>query len=124
MLTPIITDTFAYLGGSLIGKHHFTKISPHKTIEGCIIGSLMGTFMMSMYYVNFIGVQTNLFKVISIILLMTIIGQVGDLFYSAIKRHYEIKDFSNLIPGHGGILDRIDSLSFVAIVFMIFKDIL
>ena len=120
LLITIFTDTFAYFGGSLIGKHKFTKISPNKTIEGCIIGSLMGTFMMSVYYTTIIGGNYNLFLIILITLLLTIIGQLGDLFFSAIKRHYEIKDFSNLIPGHGGILDRLDSLIFVAIAFMIF----
>ena len=84
----------------------------------------MGTFIMTMYYVTVIGNQSNIFIVIGIILLMTIIGQIGDLFFSAIKRHYDIKDFSNLIPGHGGILDRLDSLSFVAIVFIIFMSYL
>ena len=84
----------------------------------------MGTFIMTMYYVTVIGNQSNIFIVIGIILLMTIVGQIGDLFFSAIKRHYDIKDFSNLIPGHGGILDRLDSLSFVAIVFIIFMSYL
>lgn len=124
LLTPILTDTFAYIGGSLIGKHKVTKLSPHKSWEGYIIGSLMGTFIMTMYYVTFISSQTNIFIVIGIILIMTIVGQIGDLFFSAIKRHYDIKDFSKLIPGHGGILDRLDSLSFVAIVFVIFMEYL
>ena len=124
LLTPMLTDTFAYICGSLIGKHKVTKLSPHKSWEGYIIGSLMGTFIMTMYYVTVIGNQSNIFIVIGIILLMTIVGQIGDLFFSAIKRHYDIKDFSNLIPGHGGILDRLDSLSFVAIVFIIFMSYL
>lgn len=120
LLLPILTDTFAYAGGMLIGKHKVTKLSPKKSWEGYIIGSLMGTFMMSMYYVTFINNQTNLLIIISIILLLTIVGQIGDLFFSAIKRQCNIKDFSNLIPGHGGMLDRLDSVIFVVITFMIF----
>lgn len=80
----------------------------------------MGTFMMSMYYFSFINPQGKLLQVILIIFLMTVVGQIGDLFFSAIKRKHNIKDFSNLIPGHGGVLDRLDSLIFVAIIFMIF----
>ncbi len=75
---------------------------------------------MTMYYTTVINVQTNLFKVIGIILLMTIIAQIGDLFFSAIKRHYNIKDFALLIPGHGGVLDRIDSIIFTVLVYVIF----
>ena len=122
VLTPIITDTFAYVGGSLIGKHKVTKLSPNKSWEGYIVGSLMGTFMMSMYYTTFISSNVNIMMLILIIFLMTVVGQVGDLFFSAIKREHGIKDFSNLIPGHGGVMDRLDSLIFVSLVFMIFID--
>ena len=119
ILITTLTDTFAYLGGMLIGKHTFTKISPKKTIEGCLIGSLVSTFICTVYYVNVINTSSNLLLTILSILILSIIGQIGDLFFSAIKRKYNKKDFSNLIPGHGGILDRLDSLIFVIIAFVV-----
>lgn len=119
ILITTLTDTFAYIGGRLIGKHKFTSISPNKTIEGCIVGSIISTFICTVYYVNVIGLNTNLFASIFVILMLSIIGQIGDLFFSAIKRKYKKKDFSNLIPGHGGILDRLDSLIFVIIAFVV-----
>lgn len=119
ILITTLTDTFAYLGGMLIGKHHFTSISPKKTIEGSVVGSLVATFICTVYYINVININTNLITIILIILGLTIIGQIGDLFFSAIKRKYNKKDFSNLIPGHGGILDRLDSLIFVIIGFVV-----
>ena len=79
---------------------------------------------MTVYYTTFINVQTNLIMIIGIILMLSIIGQLGDLFFSAIKRQHDIKDFSRLIPGHGGIMDRLDSLIFVALIFMIIIDYL
>ena len=120
ILITTLTDTFALFGGSLIGKHNFTKISPNKTIEGCIVGSGISTFVCTMYYINIINVNTNLYQVIGLILLFSLVGQVGDLFFSAIKREYKKKDFSNLIPGHGGILDRLDSILFVLFAFVAF----
>jgi len=119
ILIPIITDTFAFTAGKLIGNHKATKLSPNKTWEGYIIGSLMGTFIMTVYYQLFIGNQTNLILLVGMILLMTIIAQLGDLFFSAIKRQNNIKDFSNLIPGHGGVIDRLDSIIFAALIFVI-----
>jgi len=115
---PLITDSFAFISGMLIGKHKATKLSPNKSWEGYIIGSLMGTFIMTVYYTLVIGKQTNLLVVIGLILLLTIVAQLGDLFFSAIKRQWSIKDFSNLIPKHGGVIDRIDSIVFVALLFI------
>lgn len=119
ILITTLTDTFALFGGSLIGKHKFTSISPNKTIEGCLVGSLVSTFVCTVYYINIINSTKNILVVIILILLLSIVGQIGDLFFSAIKREYKIKDFSNLIPGHGGILDRLDSLLFVLYAFSV-----
>jgi len=119
ILIPIMTDTFAFIAGMTIGKHKVTALSPKKSWEGYIVGSAMGTFIMSIFYIYVIGAQTNLIIVIGLVLVMSIVGQLGDLFFSAIKRNKEIKDFADLIPGHGGILDRVDSIIFVAIFFML-----
>ena len=117
----ITTDTFAYIGGSLLGKHKLAPtISPNKTIEGSIIGSLMGTMMGSAFYYNIID-KSNLWLVILISFILTILAQIGDLFFSSIKRSYKIKDFSNLIPGHGGVLDRLDSVLFVILGFLLYN---
>ncbi len=119
ILITILTDTFALFGGKLVGKHKFTTISPNKTIEGCIIGSLVSTFVCTVYYVNIISSVNSMLNVILIILFLSIVGQCGDLFFSAIKREFKKKDFSNLIPGHGGILDRLDSIIFVLFAFVL-----
>lgn len=120
ILIPIMTDTFAYIGGVMIGKHKVTKLSPKKSWEGYIIGSLMATFIMTVYYTTFINFQTNKLIIILITFVLTLASHLGDLYFSGIKRHYNIKDFGNLIPGHGGVLDRLDSLIFVAITFILF----
>ena len=112
------TDIFALFGGKLFGKHHFSKISPNKTIEGCITGSLSALIISCIYYYFVISKSINILVVITVFLL-SIIGQIGDLFFSKIKRDNDIKDFSNLIPGHGGILDRLDSLMFILILYSI-----
>ena len=111
------TDIFAYLIGKNFGKHHFTEISPNKTIEGCVGGIVGGIILLTGYAAICqlaFGVEYNYFYVVVIALVLSILSQIGDLAASAIKRYTGIKDFSHLIPGHGGMLDRIDSIVFIA----------
>lgn len=104
-------DTFAYLTGSTIGKHKlFPRISPNKTWEGFlggIISTIAGAFIFSHFFtfMPFTGWLGLAFVVL-------IFGTLGDLFESSLKRSYKIKDSGRFMPGHGGILDRIDSLLF------------
>ncbi len=113
------TDVFAYIFGKLIGKHKFSKVSPNKSIEGCIAGAigavilgLICTYIINSYINTDLNISYVLIAVISLVL--SIVGQIGDFAASSIKRYVGIKDYSNLIPGHGGMLDRIDSVIFIA----------
>ena len=112
-----VTDTFAYWIGSKLGKHKLTPISPKKSIEGSIGGTL-GAIIVSVIYTycinEFGNMDYSLFSILGISLILSILGQIGDLAASSIKRCAGIKDFSNLIPGHGGMLDRVDSILFIA----------
>ena len=84
----------------------------------------MGTFVASAFYMTVINPNYSLVVIVLITALLSIIGQIGDLVFSAIKRYYDKKDFSDLIPGHGGILDRFDSLVFVTLAFIVIMSIL
>ena len=111
------TDVFAYLIGKRFGKHKFSQISPNKSIEGCIAGTI-GAVVLSIIYAiicnTYLGMNFNYLYIIIISVVLSLVGQLGDLAESSIKRYTGIKDFSNLIPGHGGMLDRIDSVIFIA----------
>ncbi len=111
------SDTFAYLIGKNFGKHKFSKISPNKTIEGCI-GGLVGAAILCLIYTfivnNFFKLGLLYWQITIIAVILCIIGQIGDFAASVIKRHFEVKDFSDLFPGHGGMIDRIDSIIFIA----------
>ena len=111
------TDVFAYFVGRYLGKHKFSKISPNKSIEGCIAGTIGGILIMLIYtYIanTYWGTEYSYLLIGIIGLALSVIGQIGDFAASSIKRYVDIKDYSNLIPGHGGMLDRIDSLIFLA----------
>lgn len=120
MIVSTMTDTFALFGGKLLGKNKLIEsISPNKTIEGSIVGTLFGTILGTVFYVLVIG-NFNVWVVILLTMVLSVFGQFGDLFFSSIKRYYKVKDFSNLIPGHGGILDRLDSLLFIIMGYLLY----
>lgn len=109
----------------LIGKHKLLEdVSPKKTWEGLIGGSLISTFICTVYYTTVINTDISLVLITLIVLFLTLIGQFGDLFFSAVKRYCGVKDFSNMIPGHGGILDRFDSIMFVMLAYTFFITII
>lgn len=125
VLITIFTDTFAYIMGMLIGKHKLIEeVSPKKTWEGTIAGSIFGTFIATCFYITVINPTIDLYVIVFVTLFLSVLGQFGDLFFSSIKRYYGKKDFSNLIPGHGGILDRLDSIIFVILGFTFFITII
>lgn len=110
-----ISDTFAYLTGMLLGKHKLAPVlSPKKSIEGSIGGILGAAFAGALYglFLSLYAVHNTEIIWISAVIggAGSIVSQVGDLAASAIKRNHEIKDYGNLIPGHGGIMDRFDSV--------------
>jgi phosphatidate cytidylyltransferase len=111
------TDTVAYLVGKHLGKHKFSKVSPNKTIEGCIggtVGAVVGGVIFT-YFINlYLGTEVPLVPAGIIIAILSIVGQFGDFSASVVKRAFEVKDFSELFPGHGGMIDRIDSVMFIA----------
>lgn len=107
-----LNDTAAYLIGSMFGKHKLIeRISPRKSMEG-FIGGVVFTVLAGMGFA-YIYTEYPILFWIGFALIVSLFGTLGDLFESLIKRTYQVKDAGNLIPGHGGILDRIDSLLIV-----------
>ena len=102
------------------GKHKFSKVSPKKSIEGCVAG-VAGSLIVSLIYtfaINTIFGLTIPYLWIAIMsVILSIIGQIGDFSASVIKRYFDVKDYSNIFPGHGGMLDRVDSLLFNIMAF-------
>ena len=145
LLITVSTDIFALVFGMLLGKHKMApQISPKKTWEGAIGGSfvaiVIGTVFLLLYeYFSSVfhnGVATGFFDgvfnyseftsvgkfffAVTLTLFISVCGQIGDLVASKLKRTYGIKDYSNLFPGHGGILDRFDSCFFASAIFLAF----
>jgi phosphatidate cytidylyltransferase len=123
-------DTFAYLVGKSIGKHKlFERVSPKKTIEGFLGGVVFAAFagfLISKLYIQpkpeFSNTSILIWTIIALI--VSIFGTIGDLIESKFKRIAGIKDSGSIMPGHGGILDRLDSVIFVAPIIFLFYQIL
>ena len=112
----IFNDIFAFLIGSKFGKTKYSKISPNKSLEGNIAGITFGLIFGVLTYYYLVS-PDNIIRTIFITLVLNFACQIGDLLFSKIKRENNIKDFSNLIPGHGGVLDRFDSLLLTTLVY-------
>lgn len=115
------TDSGAYFAGRAYGKRKlWPEISPKKTIEGSL-GGLVCALIIGLIFNHFFLVFDHLMKVVLMIVVVSIVGQLGDLVESALKRHYSVKDSGHILPGHGGILDRFDSLIFVMPILYLFQ---
>ena len=122
VLLPVIcaflTDTGAYFAGVFLGKHRgITRVSPNKSLEGYIGGIISGGLFMLLYgflLQRFAGLAVSLPTIAVLGLIGSAVTELGDLSFSLIKREFGVKDYGNLLPGHGGMLDRFDSMTFAA----------
>ncbi|MGE7766418.1 phosphatidate cytidylyltransferase [Peribacillus sp. NPDC096540] len=113
LFTIWATDSGAYFIGKSLGKRKlWPEISPNKTVEG-FFGGIFSALIVGVLFYAFSSLDYTLFQLLLISLIIAIFGQLGDLVQSAYKRHYGVKDSGKLLPGHGGILDRLDSLIFI-----------
>ncbi len=113
IIIPVCTDTFAYFVGSLAGKHKLCPLlSPKKTVEGAvggIIGAVLGTAVFGAV-ILLTGGEFNFLLWCAAALPLSVLSMFGDLFASAVKRRHGVKDYGNIFPGHGGVMDRFDSI--------------
>ncbi len=119
LFCALITDTFAYFTGKFLGKHKLTKISPKKTVEGAIGGVIGGilssVILFAVFDTYFFTVHTiGYLEIVILSAVLSVVGMCGDLTASVIKRNFGVKDFGKLFPGHGGVMDRCDSVLFVS----------
>ncbi len=121
------SDTAAYFGGTFFGKHKLApEISPKKTVEGAVCG-VFGSVLLSVVawviYKRVDAVNITIVTVIFSATVFSVFGMLGDLLTSQIKRRVGIKDFGNIMPGHGGVMDRFDSVLFIAPFFKAFLEL-
>lgn len=118
VLITIMSDTFAHFWGTKIGSVKLCpNVSPNKTVEGMIGGTIFGTFIGAAFFLTFINPNASVLLTGVISLALSLVAQFGDLVFSAIKRRYGVKDYGNIMPGHGGVLDRLDSIIFAILAF-------
>jgi phosphatidate cytidylyltransferase len=117
-VSAFVTDAGAYFAGMFFGRHPaFPAVSPKKTVEGCVGGAVFGIAGVLLYGLlaaRFMGVSVPFWALALTGALGSLATQLGDLAFSYIKREYKIKDFGAILPGHGGMLDRFDSMVFAA----------
>ena len=120
-LLAFSTDTFAYIVGMTIGKNKLAPtISPNKSIEGAIGGVIGSTVITTLYLYKLSILKSNILLTIIVLAVTSIFSQSGDLFASKIKRELNVKDYGRILPGHGGVLDRFDSVLFVAPIIYLY----
>ena len=118
IIVCIFTDTGGYIFGKIFKGPKLTKISPKKTYSG-VIGSFLISQLFGIIYIKYLGqkskilLETDLIFIISLILFISLVSQIGDLTISYFKRKAKLKDTGKILPGHGGFLDRIDGIVFV-----------
>ena len=108
----IASDLGGYFFGKLLKGNKLTKISPNKTVSGVIGAFIFSILIIPIFYTNLNFISTNLLFVATIFI--SLVSQLGDLFISFLKRQAKVKDTGNILPGHGGILDRVDGILFAA----------
>lgn len=119
LIVVFTTDIGAYFIGSKIGKNKLAPtLSPNKTIEGAVGGSL-SAFIFAAIYLSYFSFNYSYLTMLFLSIVLSITGQFGDLIASRLKRHFGVKDAGNIFPGHGGVLDRFDSILFTLAIAMI-----
>ncbi len=124
LMAIFLCDSMAFFAGSLFGKHHFSSISPKKTLEGAAAGFIAAIVTMTAGWYFFADAKYPLWNGVLLGVFIGIFAQLGDLTVSLMKRYFEVKDASDIIPGHGGVLDRFDSMFFTTPVVALYMIIL